>query len=133
MADMYLVVELCSFADNRIVAHPPVDGACCAYFHVIFNDHASAAFHFPVPDLALFPGIVIKCIGADDSACLYDHVVANGAMIHDGNIRMNDTVTADGYMMTDKSIRINYRTCSYCGKVADRLYSRFKGTEMPHD
>jgi hypothetical protein len=55
--------------------------------------------------------VIIKCIAANNSTCLYNNIIAYHAMIQNGNIGMNNAIIADNYMITDKSIRHNNVFC----------------------
>ena len=62
MTNMYQIIHFGSLPDDRIVCYTAVNSTACSYFHKIFNDHPSAAFHLPVPYFTVFPGVIIKCI-----------------------------------------------------------------------
>jgi hypothetical protein len=130
---MDVVIHFCAPSDAGIVANAAVDGAAGADFDIIFDDDAAAAFHLSIPDVPILFGVVIESIGSDDGAGLDDDVVADDAVIEDGDIGMDDAVVADDYMMADEDIGVAVSILSNAGAIADHFYGRFEWAEVPDD
>ena len=119
MANMNQVVKLSAFANNGVIAYAPVDGTISTNFYKIFYNNSSATRHFFIPNIPVFFTIVIERIAANNSACLYHHIVADDAIIHDANIGMNDTIAAYTYPVANKCTRINKRVFSNNSTLTD--------------
>src|SRR5438874_9335129 len=130
MTNMDHVVHLGASTNDGIVAHAPVNGTPCPDLYFIFNDHASTTLHFFIPDIAVLFRVVIKCIRADHGPGLYDHTIADDAMIQDADIRMNQAICTNGHMMTDERAGKYKRSLSNGCAIADQFNSRFKRPEM---
>src|SRR6476659_6056413 len=113
MPDMYRVVKFGAPSNDRIMAYAPVDSTTSADLDKIFNDNSSATWHFLIPDFAVLFCVIIKGIAANYSARLYNDMITNDAIIHDGYVGMNDAMLSNLYMVANKTI------CKYNTSFAD--------------
>ena len=131
--DMDHIVHFCALANDRIMADPPVDGATSPDLHIVADNHTTAAFHLSVPYRAIFFGIIVKSIRTDDRSCLDDHIVADDAVIQNGDIGVNNAIDADTGVMPDKDIWIEIGSAPDGGRIADHFGRRLERAEMPNE
>src|SRR5277367_5623265 len=107
MSDMDQVVELATRTNDRVMGHPPVDRATCPDLDKVPDYYPAAAFHLPVPDLPVLFPVVIKGVRPYNGTRLNDHLIADDAMVQDGDVGIDDTTFPNGHLMPDKRIGID--------------------------
>jgi len=127
------IIHFRPLADDSVMADPPVDGATRPDLHIVADHYATAAFHLSVPNGAVFFGIIVEIIRTDDRSGLDDHIVADDAVIQNGDIRVNNAIAADAGVMPDKDVWIAISAASNGGRIADHFGCRFERTEMTNE
>src|SRR5713226_466964 len=91
MTDVHQVVELRTATDARTAQRASIHAGVRTQFDVVFNDHGSDLRKLVV---ALLVADITKTVCANDYTGMQDHSIANGDVVIDHDVRMNDTLAA---------------------------------------
>ena len=133
MTYMDHIIHPCAPPDNSIMTDPTVNGTARADLYVIMDHHASAVGHFFIPYFPVLFCIIIKWIASDNSSRLYNNIVTDNAMVHDGYIGINDTILSYTYMVADKDIGIYKTSFANDRRIAFHFFGWLKWTEVVDD
>ena len=97
VCNVHEIVDLCSFANDGVVATTPVDRGSSADFHVVVNDDAAELRNFK---MSFRVGKISEAVLANPAAGVEDHTVTDDGM-DDRRTRSDRAIAADAYVRTD--------------------------------
>src|SRR5690606_19841215 len=107
MAYVHLIVQFGALFDQGIACYSPIQRTKCTNIYIVLDDH-------PAPGQQLIitfgPSLVIKGIRSHYRSRMDHYIIANNAIIINGNIGVNDTIFPDRYIISDKAIGLDNRT-----------------------
>src|SRR5690606_2271318 len=101
MANLNEIINLCTFADDRIAQRAPIDGAVRADLDIVLNDHAADLRNLQV---SLRSHGETEAILADRDSGVDDDVIAY-ERVRDHGARPDIAIAADGAAIADDRAR----------------------------
>jgi hypothetical protein len=98
VGDLYEVIELRAFADERVTGRPAIDGRVCAYFDAVLNNDASDLENFY---MSAFVRHESEAVLPDRYAWMDNDVIADSCV-------RDDSAGADRAMAPDGDVRADH-------------------------